>query len=207
MSDNVHPNPCPIFPCSVCSGNVTWWGRSVQYCTCSNWIHLQCLLHSSRFKTLSRSHSWSFPPCCVLFFWRFHTYQNVTSSSDSSNWYTSIAQSGPLLLMQHLPSNLLSLFRSLCIFFLCTFTTASCTWQFLFTSCFLFPSLTPSGFFNGMLGVSKPGALNCFTLFHLILLTSFVSRNLTLIYLPLSKSLDSLLCDPIAPTPDLVIFY
>ena len=57
-----------------------------------------------------------------------------------------------------------------------------------------------------MLGVSEPGALNCYTLFHLIPLTSFVSKNLTLIYLPLSGSLDSLLCDPLAPPPDLVFF-
>ena len=84
--------------------------------------------------------------------------------------------------------------------------TASCSWLYLFTSCFLFPSLTPSGFFNGMLGVSEPGAPNCYTLFHLIPFTSFVSRNLTLIYLPLSGSLGFLLCDPMAPTPDLVFF-
>ena len=57
-----------------------------------------------------------------------------------------------------------------------------------------------------MLGVSEPGALNCYTLFHLIPLTSFVSTNLTLIYLPFSGSLDSLLCNPMAPTPDLVFF-
>ena len=57
-----------------------------------------------------------------------------------------------------------------------------------------------------MLGVSEPGALNCYTLFHLIPLTLFVSRNLTLIYLLLSGSLDSLLCDPMAPTPNLVFF-
>ena len=37
-----------------------------------------------------------------------------------------------------------------------------------------------------MLRVSKPGALNCYTLFRLIPLTLFVSRNLTLIYLPFS---------------------
>ena len=35
MSGNVHPNPGPIFPCSVCAGNVIWWGKSVQCCTCS----------------------------------------------------------------------------------------------------------------------------------------------------------------------------
>ena len=57
-----------------------------------------------------------------------------------------------------------------------------------------------------MLGVSEPGALNYYTLFCLILLTLFISRNLTLIYLPLSGSLDSLLCNPMAPTPDLVFF-
>ena len=39
------------------------------------------------------------------------------------------------------------------------------------------------------------GALNYYTLFRLIVLTVFVSRNLTLIHLPLSRSLDSLLCN------------
>ena len=42
MSGNVHPNPGPIFPCSVCFGNVTWLGKSVQCCTCSKWVHLRC---------------------------------------------------------------------------------------------------------------------------------------------------------------------
>ena len=41
MSGNVHPNPGSIFPCSVCTGNVTWRGRSVQCCTCSKWFHLK----------------------------------------------------------------------------------------------------------------------------------------------------------------------
>ena len=48
------------------------------------------------------------------------------------------------------------------------------------------PPLTPSGFFNETLGVSKPGAQNFYTVFRLILLNLFVSRNLTLIPLPLS---------------------
>ena len=135
----------------------------------------------------------------------------MTSSSGSSIWYTSIAQSGPLLLMQHShptpsPSNFLSPFRPLCIFSLCILTTASCSWLFLFTSCFLFSSLTSSEFFNEIMGVSKPGALNYYTLFRLIPLTLYISRNLTLIHLPLFGSLDSLLCDPMAPTPDLVFF-
>ena len=41
MSGNVHPDPGPIFPCSMCAGNVTWRGKSVQCCTCSKWIHLR----------------------------------------------------------------------------------------------------------------------------------------------------------------------
>ena len=98
MSGNVHPNPCPVFSCSVCAGKVTWRGRSAQCCTCSNWVHLKCLLLSfSRVRTLGNSHSWSCPPCCVpAFFGDSTPTSTVTSSSDSSNWYTSTAQSGPL---------------------------------------------------------------------------------------------------------------
>ena len=92
------------------------------------------------------------------------------------------------------------------IFSLCTLTIASCSWLFFFTSCFLFPFITLLGFFNGMLGVFKPGALNYYSLIRLIPLTLFISRNLTLIYLPLFGSLDSLLCNPMAPTPDVVFF-
>ena len=65
MSGNVHPSPGPIFPCSVCAGNVTWLGKSVQCCTCSKWVHLRCSqLSLSNFRALGSSHSWSFPPCC-----------------------------------------------------------------------------------------------------------------------------------------------
>ena len=161
MSGNVHPNPCPVFPCSVCAGNVTWRGRSVQCCTCSNWVHLKCSLVSfSRFRTLGSSRSWSHSACCVpAFFGDPTSTSTVASSSDSSSWYTSTAQIWPIFPLCKCstrappsPSNLLSFFRPLCIFSLCTLTTASCSWLFLFTSCFLFPSLTPSGFFNGMLG-------------------------------------------------------
>ena len=35
ISGNVHPNPGTIFPCYVCTGNVTWRGKSVQCCACS----------------------------------------------------------------------------------------------------------------------------------------------------------------------------
>ena len=63
---NVHPNPGPIFSCSVCAGNVTWRGKSVQCCTCSKLVHLRCSqLSLSKFRTLNSSHSWNCPPCCV----------------------------------------------------------------------------------------------------------------------------------------------
>ena len=67
MSGNVHPNPGPIFPCSVCAGNVTWRGKSVQCCTCSKWVHLRCSqLPLSNFRALGSSHSWSCPPAVTL---------------------------------------------------------------------------------------------------------------------------------------------
>ena len=106
MSGNVHPNPCLVFPCLVCSGNVTWRSSSVQCCTSSNWVPLKCsLLPFSRLRIFGSSHSWSFAPCCVPAFFGDPTpTSTVTSTLDSSSWYTSTAQSGPsgpLLLMQH----------------------------------------------------------------------------------------------------------
>ena len=71
---------------------------------------------------------------------------------------------------------------------------------------FTLSPLTPSGFFNKTLGVSKLGAQNFYTLFRPIPLNLFVSRNLTLILLPLSGFLDSQLCGLIAPTPGLAFF-
>ena len=65
MGGNFHPNSGPIFPCSVCAGNVIWQGRSVQCCTYSKWVHQQCSrLSLSKFRTLSSSHSWSCPSLC-----------------------------------------------------------------------------------------------------------------------------------------------
>ena len=89
MSGNVYPNPGAIFPCSVCTGNVTWRGKSVQCCTCSKWVHLRCSqLSLSNFRALGSSHSWSCLPCC----------NTVTPlSSDSSDTYTFTVKSGPPL--------------------------------------------------------------------------------------------------------------
>ena len=84
MSGDVHPNPGPIFPCSVCAGNVTWRGKSVQCCACSKWVHLGCSqLSLSQFRALGSSHSWSCLPCRIT----------VTPSSDASDMYTSTVQS------------------------------------------------------------------------------------------------------------------
>ena len=65
------------------------------------------------------------------------------------------------------------------------------------------PPLTLSGFFNGMLEVFEPGALNYFTFSHPILSTLSVSKNPISTHHPLSGFLDSLLCALIAPTPGL----
>ena len=62
------------------------------------------------------------------------------------------------------------------------------------------PPLTLSGFFNGMLEVFEPVALNYFTFSRPILLTLSVSRNPISTHLPLSGFLDILLCILIAPT-------
>ena len=63
--------------------------------------------------------------------------------------------------------------------------------------------LTLSGFFNGMLDVSVPGALNYFIFYRPIQSTLSASRNPILTPLPLSGFLDSPLCVLIAPTPGL----
>ena len=43
MSGNIHLYSDPIFYCSECASNVTYRSRSVQYCTCSKWVHLGCI--------------------------------------------------------------------------------------------------------------------------------------------------------------------
>ena len=70
----------------------------------------------------------------------------------------------------------------------------------------LISPLTLSNFFNEMLAVSEPGALNYYISFRLIPLTLFASRNLNLIHLPLSGYLDSLFYHLIAPNPGLAFF-
>ena len=63
--------------------------------------------------------------------------------------------------------------------------------------------LTLSRFFNGMLEVSEPGALNYFIFYCPIQSILSASRNPILTHLSLSGFLDFLLCFLIAPTPGL----
>ena len=199
MSGNVHPNSGPIFPCSVCTGNVTWRGKSVQCCACSKWVHLRCSqLSLSNFRALGSSHSWSFPPCRITV---------TPPSSDSSDTYTSTVESGPPLLMLHFCPTLVSklLIPHLPILYLLPLPSHYRPLLLAILLRLLSPllPLTLSGFFNGMLEVFEPGALNYFTFFHPILSTLSAFRNPILTHLPLSRFLDSLFCVLIAPTPSL----
>ena len=123
MSGNVHPNPGPIFSCSVSAGNVTWRGKC---CACFKWLHLRCSqLSLSQFRALGSSHSWSCPPCRIT----------VTPSSDSSDMYTSTVQSSPCSLAPPSSPNFLSPICPFYIFSLCPSTTVPCSWLFFCASC------------------------------------------------------------------------
>ena len=199
MSGNVHPNPGPIFPCSVCAGNVTWRGKSVQCCACSKWIHLRCSqLSLSNFRALGSSHSWSCPPC-----------RNTVTPPPRTPpaRIPPLWNPAPPLLMLHSCPTLISkhLIPHLPIFYLLPLPFHHRPLLLAILLHFLPPllPLTLSGFFNGMLEVFEPGALNYFTFFHPILSTLSAFRNPILTHLPLSGFLDSLFCVLIAPTPGL----
>ena len=64
ISGDIHPNPGPIDPCSVCSRRVTWGNRSIQCTGCSLWVHLSCSgLSPTDFRKISPGHSWTCPIC------------------------------------------------------------------------------------------------------------------------------------------------
>ena len=131
----------------------------------------------------------------------------MTLFPDSSSLYTSTVQSAPPLPMLHFRPTLP--FKPLIpippiLYFLPQIPHHRLILLAVSLDILLFLApLIPSGFSNGILAFSEPEALSCYTFFRLIPLTLFVSRNLTLTYLPFSGSLDSLLCDMIAPTPSL----
>ena len=180
MSGNVHPTPGPIFPCSVCTGNVTWRGKSVQCCACSKWVHLRCSqLSLSKFRALGSSHSWSCPSGRTT----------VTPSSDSSDMYTSTVQSSPASANAALSPHprLLTYYPRYAHSISSPSAPLHRPLLLAFLLCHLPPlPLTFSGFFNGMLVVSVPGALNYFIFSRPILSTLSAFRNPILTPLPLS---------------------
>ena len=189
MSGSVHPNPGPILSCSMCAENVTWRRKSVQCCTCSEWVQLRCSqLSLSKFRALGNSHFWSCHPmpqhCDSLL---RHVYLHCKTWAPSANaailpqprLQTSYPPSAHFIPSHSAPSTL---------------------------SLTPVPPLLPltlSGFFSGMMEIFEPGALNYFTFSRPILSTSSTSRNPISTYLTFSDFLDSLLCDLIAPTPGL----
>ena len=64
ISGDIHPNPGPIDPCSICSRRVTWGNRSVQCSNCSLWVHL-CFsgVSPADFCKIFPEHSWTCPMC------------------------------------------------------------------------------------------------------------------------------------------------
>ena len=129
----------------------------------------------------------------------------VTPSSDSSGMYTSTVQSGPPLLWLHSRITLDSKppILLLPILYPLPLPLHHRPLLLVVLLCLLPPllPLTLLGFFNKMLEVSVPGALNYFTFSYPIQSTLSASRNPILT--PLSGFLDSLLCVLIAPTPGL----
>ena len=64
VSGDIHHNPGPIDPCSVCSRRVTWGNRLMQCTNCSLWVYLSCSgLSPADFRKISPEHSWTCPMC------------------------------------------------------------------------------------------------------------------------------------------------
>ena len=199
MSGNVYPNLGPIFPCSLCTGNVTWSDKSMQCCACSKWVHLRCSQpFLSEFRAFGSSHFWSCSPYRITV---------TLPSSDSSDMYTSTVQSSPASANGALsPHSRLQTSYPPSAHYI--YSPSAPHHRPLILAVLLrllppLPPLTRSGLFNGMLEVFEPGAFNYFTFFRPILSTLSAFRNPILTPLPLSGFLDSLLCVLIAPTPGL----
>ena len=64
ISGDIHPNPGPIDPSSVCFRRITWGNRSVQCTNCSLWVHLSYSgLSPADFRKIFPGHSWTCPMC------------------------------------------------------------------------------------------------------------------------------------------------
>ena len=140
----------------------------MQCCAFSKWVHLRCSqLSLSKFRTLGSSHFWSRPLCRIT----------VTPSSDSSDMYTSTVQSSLASANAALVSK--PLIPHLPIIYLLPLPLpppSLAPGRPSVPPAFTHP-LTFSGFFNGMLQVFEPGALNYSTFFRPILLTLSASTN------------------------------
>ena len=132
----------------------------------------------------------------------------MTSSSNSFSLYTSTVQPGPSappypLLMQH--SRPILAFKSLIPL---PPTSYLLHLHFYHRLMFLAVSLHlllpfPPDSLNGMLGVSEPKTLKLYTFLSSHPVDLICIHISTSIHLPLSRFLDSLLCDLITPTPGL----
>ena len=132
-------------------------------------------------------------------------------SSDSSSWYTFIAQSGTRLLMQHLHPTLI--FKPLILFPPTLYLLPLhphhrlmllAVFLYLLLSLPLPNSLRVLQWNAGGLQARSTELLHYISSHPVDLI--YISRNITLICLPLFRSLDSLLCDSMAPTLDFVFF-
>ena len=165
---------------------------------CSKWVHLRCSQFSlSNFRALGSSHSWSCPPAITLW---------LPPPRTPPTRIPPLWNLAPPLLMLHSCPTLVSklLIHHLPILYLLPLPPPpSLAPGYTSAPPASSPPLTLSGFFNGMLEVFEPGALNYSTFFRPILSTLSAFRNPILTPLPLSGFLDSLLCVLIAPTPGL----
>ena len=187
----------------------------MQCCTCSKLIHSRCsLLSFSRFKTLGSS--LTFGAVLLAAFLVLLEVPHLPALC-----FLHQACLPPLLNLAH-PGFCLQMQRTYPIFVFKHSTLFPPTLYFLplnfpypliFLTAFLpflvslfLLRLTRSGFFTKMPEVFEPGALKYYTLSRSILWISFVSRNPTLLCLPLFRSLDTLLCDLMTLTPGLAFF-
>ena len=158
------------------------------------------ILSFCRFRTLGSSHFCSFPPC---FFGDFTSTSTVTSSLDSSRWYTFTAQSGPLLLMQHSYSTLTlkPILFSPTLYLLPLHPHH----RLMLLAVSLYPQLSLPLPNSLRILQWNAGGLQ-FKSTKLLHFNSFHSVDLIYIQECNLKFLDSLLCDPMVLTPDLVFF-
>ena len=114
ISGDIHPNPGPIDPCSVCSRRVTWGNRSIQCTGCSLWVHLSCsgikkaILKFNSAETFAILHALEW---CISHS-KACNFDSITFFSDSLSVLSTLSTPLPYLTPQSL-SNTQSLLNSL----------------------------------------------------------------------------------------------